>query len=258
MGAMLYIDRVDNHLESSPNDEDERMTRIAPIIPYLGILYLGILVSVISGPMALAAGNSGIDRATSAEGAMPNSKDNDQAMAKSVLRFPMSPENARNWQFVTDQVMGGVSTGQLRFEGDEAQSFARMTGDVSTKNNGGFIQLRAGVNLSAAPNTRIGQTGLGGIRIMARGNGETYYIHLRTRDTRRPWHYYAASFTVGADWQIFDLPFDSFIHSNAENIAAGNAQIPTHPHSDSITSIGIVAYGRDYAADISIAELAFF
>ena len=43
--------------------------------------------------------------------------------------------------FITDQVMGGVSTEKFVVD-KEREACYRMTGDISTKNNGGFIQIR--------------------------------------------------------------------------------------------------------------------
>lgn len=163
------------------------------------------------------------------------------------IRFPMTGDQAAYWRFVTDGVMGGVSTGRLAFDSRDGVDFARLTGTVSTENNGGFIQLRAGLNLSGLPD---GGAGLTGIRITSRGNGETYFIHLRTRDNRRPWHYYAAAFTAGDDWRQATLPFDSFRHS------AGMA--PATPSAQDIISVGIVAYGRDHRADVSVSEIGFY
>ena len=42
--------------------------------------------------------------------------------------------------------MGGISQGQAVLEQEGEMFFARLTGNVSTANNGGFIQLRT--NLS--------------------------------------------------------------------------------------------------------------
>ena len=39
----------------------------------------------------------------------------------------------------------GVSEGKLVFANEEGESFAHMTGRVSTENNGGFIQFRTPV-----------------------------------------------------------------------------------------------------------------
>ena len=103
-------------------------------------------------------------------------------------------------------------------------------------------------SLSAA--RLLGGAGLDGIRILSRGNGETYFVHLRTRDNRRPWHYYAASITAGDDWREATLPFDSFRHS------AGLS--PASPRPQDIVSIGIVAYGRDHRADLSVAAITLY
>ena len=58
------------------------------------------------------------------------------------LNTPNLTNQSQKWYFITDQVMGGVSSG--RFQVEEVQNIKcyRMTGDVSTKNNGGFIQIR--------------------------------------------------------------------------------------------------------------------
>jgi hypothetical protein len=169
------------------------------------------------------------------------------AQASDALTFPMTADNARYWRFLSDRVMGGVSDGRLEFVTIDGRPAARMTGDVSTANNGGFIQFRAGVDFSRIVTTGINLTG---IRIRARGNDQTYYIHLRTRDTRRPWHYYSAAFTVNGTWQQHTLPFSGFTHS------AGHT--PPTPAVDQLTSIGIVAYGRDHAADIAVSDISFY
>ena len=164
-----------------------------------------------------------------------------------ALSFPMTAQAASYWRYVSDRVMGGVSRGGLSFDEENGIGFARLTGDVSTANNGGFIQLRAGITFDSLEDDGAGLTG---IRIRARGNGETYFIHLRTTDNRRPWHYYAASFTTGPDWEQTALDFDSFRHS------AGMA--PERPQPQDIVSIGIVAYGRDHRADLSVAGISFY
>ena len=58
-----------------------------------------------------------------------------------VENFNSSPE--RRWDFFTDQVMGGRSTGKLEFISSGETNYARLSGNVTTENNGGFIQFRA-------------------------------------------------------------------------------------------------------------------
>ena len=50
--------------------------------------------------------------------------------------YSFSSDSYRHWQFVSDGVMGGLSTGKLTFEKDGEVDFGRLTGDVTTKNNG--------------------------------------------------------------------------------------------------------------------------
>lgn len=163
------------------------------------------------------------------------------------FRFPMTADQAAYWRFVTDGVMGGVSRGKLSFESSDDVDYARLTGDVSTANNGGFIQFRAGISFARLAD---GGAGLSGMRIRARGNGETYFIHIRTSADRRPWHYFAATFPTGPDWAESELAFTGFRHSS------GMAKPPPAPRD--IVSIGIVAWGRDHRADLSVAEISFF
>jgi hypothetical protein len=93
------------------------------------------------------------------------------------------------WRFVTDGVMGGVSSGQVVFMQNGDLPYARMTGRVSTANRGGFIQMRLDF-LSSPPK------GSTGVRLIVRGNDQRYFVHLRTTGTILPWQYYQAGFPV--------------------------------------------------------------
>ena len=197
--------------------------------------------------LAVGAGIAGMVLLGAGGNVAADSSDEAQGNGGPDLRFPMTAEAASYWQYVSDGVMGGVSRGSLSFGDDNGVGFARLTGDVSTANNGGFIQLRAGISFGALED---GGASLTGIRIRARGNGEPYFIHLRTKDNRRPWHYYAARFATGNEWQDISLNFNGFRHS------AGMA--PDRPQPQDIVSIGIVAYGRDHRADLSVAEISFY
>ena len=46
------------------------------------------------------------------------------------------------WEFISDQVMGGISSGSFNILKEKNISFLRMKGNVSLENNGGFIQVR--------------------------------------------------------------------------------------------------------------------
>ena len=46
------------------------------------------------------------------------------------------------WEFISDQVMGGISSGSFNILKEKNVRFLRMKGNVSLENNGGFIQVR--------------------------------------------------------------------------------------------------------------------
>lgn len=156
-------------------------------------------------------------------------------------QFIDEPES--RWSYVADTVMGGVSTGSASFEEEAGVHFVRLTGRVSTENNGGFIQVRTRLS-DGFPDQTVG------ISLRARGNGETYYVFLRSRKGTRPWHSYRARFTAGDEWTIINLPLASFARSRDA--------IPDSIEATDVTGIGIVAYGSDFEADVSVAEISLY
>ena len=152
------------------------------------------------------------------------------------------PSDTR-WRFFSDSVMGGVSTGQMAIFQGNGQSFARLTGRVSTANNGGFIQMR--LDLTAPP-----PAGTTGVRLVVRGNDQRYFVHLRTGGTVLPWQYYQAPFDVTGDWREVRIPLAGFT-------ASGNL-LRRVPRADNLRSIAIVAFGRDHDAQIDLREIAFY
>ena len=51
------------------------------------------------------------------------------------IRIPFSSENAKHWGYISDRTMGGISDGQAFLDQDKDTVFARLMGNVSTKNN---------------------------------------------------------------------------------------------------------------------------
>ena len=155
--------------------------------------------------------------------------------------FSKSPET--RWNYVADTVMGGVSTGQVQFRSEGDVAFARLTGTVSTENNGGFIQFRR--KLPDRPDAEVS-----GVRLLVRGNGEQYFVHLRTRGTVLPWQYYQAEFPTSEDWTEVSLGLSDF--------KASGAMLRTPLAADEITSVGVVAYGRDHEVRVDVSEVGFY
>ena len=165
--------------------------------------------------------------------------------SKDQISIPFTEENARYWQYISDQTMGGVSDGQAILDKDGDMIFARLTGNVSTANNGGFIQIRTNFSFVDLINTN---KDLKGVLLNTKGNGETYHIFIRTSEDRSYRDFYSATFTANDNWEIVDLPFTEFKHRYSNRSLDGN----------DIRTFGIVAYGRDFFSDVSVSEISFY
>ena len=165
------------------------------------------------------------------------------AMAETKLLddFKNNPED--RWRFIADTVMGGISTGQLSFSADDTVNFARMVGKVSTENNGGFIQFRRSLINGLPANAE-------GLRLSLRGNGQKYFVHIRTKGSFLPWQYYQKSFVADEDWSETTFLLDEFRPSGV--------LLRKTIDPKSIRSIGIVAFGRDHEAEIDVRRISFF
>jgi hypothetical protein len=146
------------------------------------------------------------------------------------------------WEYISDNVMGGISTGQVEYQNFDGELVAKLSGNVTTENNGGFIQIR--MNLS-----KINLDKAKSIKLIARGNKQKYFIHLRTTGTFLPWQYYQSEFIVDENFKEFIFPIESFKKSGSLMAKRVNPK--------KITSIGLVAYGRNHQAELLIKEVQF-
>jgi hypothetical protein len=169
-----------------------------------------------------------------------------KSIAAEDLSFPFNADSGKYWQYVSDRVMGGISDGQVTIEQDGEMYYARLTGNVSTANNGGFIQLRSGVSFA---NTEKDGKNLKGVRLNVRGNGETYDIHIITNDRAYYGDYYSATFKVDSDWKMIDLPFNKFERQRYNTLKLD---------AKNIRSFSITAYGRDFTSDVSVSTIEFY
>ena len=159
---------------------------------------------------------------------------------ENILKDDFTNEN--EWNYIADNVMGGISDGGVEFNLVDSNVYALLSGNVSTENNGGFIQIRRelkNIDLSKAKS----------IRVYARGNNEKYYIFLRTTGTILPWQYYSHEFTVNEEYNEFIMPI--------KDLKKSGTLLAKQVNPKKITSVAIVAYGRDHVAEIYVKELEF-
>ena len=160
------------------------------------------------------------------------------------LTTPGITTQKQNWSFFTDGVMGGLSQGKAVISNIDGIDCYHMTGDVTTENNGGFIQIRN--RLKPSISTKAYQ----GIYLKVYGNEEDYSIHVRTALTMAPWQYYKYSFKSNKKWNEIRAPFDKFKKSNAYQ--------PSDLLGQKIKTIGLVAGFKNFKADICLSEIGFY
>ena len=146
--------------------------------------------------------------------------------------------NPSNWYLVTDQVRGGKS--ELRVDVDDG--VFSLSGYVTTENNGGFVRL--------AHSPKNVDKEVKGIRFMAKGNNETYEVHVTMQGLRMPpWAYHSSTFDVNTEWKIFEINFSDF-----EKKSGVSAKLLPN----NIRDISFAGYGRDFDVDLQVKEISFY
>jgi hypothetical protein len=175
-----------------------------------------------------------------------------------LSRTAPQASNGARWQFIADGVMGGVSQGTMDRETVQGREAYRMRGAVSLENNGGFIQMALDLAPDGAAVDASAFTGIAldvmdsslalGLRPNRADNGETYNLHLRTTDVTRPWQSYRQSFIAGRVWETHHIPFTDLTPH----------RIDTPLDVRRLRRIGILAIGRVFDADVSVAGVRFY
>ena len=154
-------------------------------------------------------------------------------------------ELSPDWEFVSDRVMGGVSEGQVSFTEHDGRRVATLTGTVSLENSGGFVQMA--FDLDPGGGT-FDASDWAGLMMEVRGNGESYEVRLRTSQLTRPWQSYRTGFKAEDQWRTVRFPFAEF--------APHRTDLPFDPST--LRRIGILAIGRAFQAEVSVAALRLY
>jgi hypothetical protein len=169
----------------------------------------------------------------------------DDMLIDDFSRQDLTSKLGTQWRGVSDKVMGGISDVAVTHDVIDGRPCLRLTGDVRLENRGGFLQ--SALDLASSGDT-FDASGYAGVRVVVRGNGEQYSVHLRTPDNIHPWQSYRAHFTAGRDWETIDLPFAAF--------APYRLDVPLD--ISRLRRLGLVAIGRAFFADLAVSELGFY
>ena len=108
--------------------------------------------------------------------------------------FDFSDQSAFEWFLVNDNVMGGISKGQVERTKRETM---RFSGRLSLKNNGGFSSARSQISVFFL-------AGYDELMLKTRGDGRSYSILVTTLERGRTWQ---NQFKTSEKWQIVKVPF---------------------------------------------------
>ena len=105
--------------------------------------------------------------------------------------------NNNKWHIVNDDVMGGVSKGNISY----INNTLIFKGEISLDNNGGFSSIRKyPKNILVNKNNKIVLT--------VKGDGKTYY--LRVKSNINDYYSYTIPFKTTNNWQIITLQLADF------------------------------------------------
>ena len=148
---------------------------------------------------------------------------------------------AQTWRVLNDNVMGGISTGDLSW----GKQGLRWVGETRLENNGGFSSVRA-------PWGTHDFSDVERVIITCRGTGGPFKLTL---ETSRAWYmpYAFASFDPTEDWSEVVLPLSAFRWSQA---FTGDTRFSTS--LSEVLRIGLLKYdGSAQSFDLEVSEVRF-
>lgn len=131
-----------------------------------------------------------------------------------------SPDDGKymEWQMISDQVMGGTSQGQVLRKDESGSTCDCLTGNVSLKNNGGFIQMQVDLENIIKPQKQPKKSGMlthdfadyDGVFIEVLGSQHAYNLHFKSSQLWLPWQSFRKEINVSKQWQRLFIPFSEF------------------------------------------------
>ena len=156
----------------------------------------------------------------------------------SMFTCAQNSDNKASWYVYTDQVMGGKSKLSANF----TEGVVKLDGEVTTKNNGGFVRLAHRpdeINKNAK-----------GIKFKAKGNNEAYEVHVTLKGMKMPpWSYLSTSFDVNDQWNEYQILFSDL---------KKNGMMAASMKPKNIREISIAGYGRDFNVDLELKDIELF
>lgn len=146
------------------------------------------------------------------------------------------------WEYVSDGVMGGLSTGSLTRAEVAGRQAMRLMGDVSLDNNGGFVQMAFDLRPDGGA---FDASRWDAIALDVCGNDQAYDLRLRTDQLTRPWQSFRADFVAQPQWRTITVPF--------AEMEAHRTDATFDPAR--LRRVGVLGIGRVFRVDVAVGAV---
>lgn len=146
------------------------------------------------------------------------------------------------WTVISDQVMGGVSSAELRQDERHSSACTCLAGRTRLENNGGFVQMK----LEIGPGRS--RADYRGLFIELCGAAHDYNLHVKTNQLDKPWQSFRCTLPVEPQWTRFIIPY--------AQLCAHRTDAELQPAD--IKSIAVVAIGTAFDVDVCVRRFGFF
>ena len=155
-------------------------------------------------------------------------------------------ESTVAWRMVSDQVMGGLSQGEVVRKNEQDSLCDCLQGTVSLANNGGFIQMQLNMKELAMLSKPLAECE--GVFIELMGEPHLYNLHFKSSQLLMPWQSFRKQVAVTEQWQRFYIPFSEFeSHRTFAKFKPAKA-----------TKFAVVAIGEAFEAKVCVRRFGVY
>lgn len=149
-------------------------------------------------------------------------------------------DRIKAWQIVNDGVMGGVSKSSFEYS---SEGYAKFSGEVSTKNNGGFASVRLEMKAVNVSDFKC-------VNLRVMGDGKRYQFRLKSK--KGTYYSFIKHFETNKEWQNVKIDFNELYPS-----FRGRKLDMDNFSGDQITEIAIlIANKKDEKFEIYIESIS--
>ena len=122
-------------------------------------------------------------------------------MSQNIIYNFSDQSDISNWVIVNDDVMGGVSSCEIRLD---IEGNGVFEGQISTAKNGGFSSIRFDLDKIDVKRDAY---------LKLRVKGDNKKFQLRIKKNKRDYHSYVYSFKTSSEWEIITIPLKNMYPS---------------------------------------------